>query len=247
MADHPDTQRPARLPEHGALSLLHLLPWLWIPAVLRALRPALQPAANPPTLLVLRVFQRDAEAEALFDQVIERWRFTGNTVLIAGTDLVSRTLDPDDLFAFVNGQLAGRFITAPPQIAARYAEFDMQPDPDGRYRVNEFYCADATWQDALRTLVAQSDVVLMDLRGFSAANLGCRFELGVLAQAAQLRRIVLLHDARTDRQTAAADLAAAPSDRFAWVDAGGLDGAKARAVFEALFGAPKVDRTCGLK
>jgi hypothetical protein len=49
----------------------------------------------------------------MFDRVIERWRLTGNTVLIAGTDLISRTLDPDDLFTFLNGRLGERFIASP--------------------------------------------------------------------------------------------------------------------------------------
>ena len=63
---------------------------------------------RPPTLLVLRVFQRDAQVQALFDDVVERWRLTGNTVLIAGTDLVERTLDAGDLFTFVDGRLGER-------------------------------------------------------------------------------------------------------------------------------------------
>jgi hypothetical protein len=52
-----------------------LLPLLWIPpAVLMAGRSAR--AARPPTLLVLRVFQHDAQVQDLFDHVIERWRAT---------------------------------------------------------------------------------------------------------------------------------------------------------------------------
>jgi hypothetical protein len=89
----------------GAASLTQLLPWLWIPLAAVALRGWLAPPGSPPTLLVLRVFQQDARVQALFDRVVERWRLSGNTVLIAGTDLVSRTLDPDDLFTFINGRL----------------------------------------------------------------------------------------------------------------------------------------------
>jgi hypothetical protein len=175
--------------------------------------------------------------EALFDRVVERWRLTGNTVLIAGTDLISRTLDPDDLFAFLNGQLAGRFIASEEEIPRRLAELDMKPDPDGRYRVNECYCFDSTWQAALRALVEASDVVLMDLRGFKPENRGCRFELRVLAAEPHLRRVVLLHDAGTAREAAEADLAGMPSQRFVWLEAGHLDGAKTGEVLAALFGA----------
>jgi hypothetical protein len=193
------------------------------------------PENPPPTLLVLRVFQKDVQVETLFDRVIERWRHTGNTVLIAGTDLISRTLDPDDLFAFINRQLAGRFIASEAEIPQRIAEFDLRPDPDGRYRVNECYCFDTTWQGALRALVQASDVVLMDLRGFKPENRGCRFELGVLADAPDVRKVVLLYDVHTARDAAESDIAAAPSGRFVWLEAGKMDSVKARQALSALF------------
>jgi hypothetical protein len=114
-----------------------------------------------PTLLVLRVFQRDKEVQSLFDHVVERWRLSGNTVMIAGTDLADRTLDADDIFQFLDRRLAERFIVSPADVARRVAAFDMAADMDGRYRVNECYCHDTTWQDALAALLRQSDVVLM--------------------------------------------------------------------------------------
>lgn len=227
----------------GLAGLTQLLPWLWIPLAWRVLPGWLAPSGQPPTLLVLRVFQRDAQVEILFDRVVERWRLSGNTLLIAGTDLISRTLDPDDLFAFLNGQLAGRFIASADEIPRRVAELDLRPDPDGRYRVNEFYCFDTTWQPALRALVESSDVVLMDLRGFKPENQGCRFELRVLAAAPHLRQVVLLHDADTARDAAEADLAGATAARFVWLDAGHLDGAKASEVLAALFGTAADDES----
>ena len=63
---------------------------------------------------------------------------------------------------------------------ARVAALDVAADADGRYRVNECDCHDTTWQAAL---VARSDLVLMDLRGFQARNAGCAHELAVLARA----------------------------------------------------------------
>ncbi len=220
----------------GVAGLTQLLPWLWIPVAWLVLPKWLMPNNPPPTLLVLRVFQKDAQVEALFDRVIERWRHTGNTVLIAGTDLISRTLDPDDLFAFINRQLAGRFIASEAEIPQRIAGFDLRPDPDGRYRINECYCFDATWQAALRALVEKSDVVLMDLRGFKPENRGCRFELGVLAEAPDVRKVVLLYDAHTAKDAAESDIAAAPPGRFVWLEAGKMDYAKAGQVLAALFG-----------
>lgn len=201
----------------GLIALTQLLPWLWIPLVGWALRGWLAPRTPPATLLVLRVFQQDATVQALFDRVVERWRLTGNTVLIAGTDLLSRTLDPDDLFTFLDGRLATRFIGNEAEVAERLRSFDLAPDPDGRYRVNECYCFDSTWKAALAALLRQTDVVLMDLRGFHAGKLGCRHELRVLSEAAHLQRVVLLHDGSTEQAVAESDVAGAPAGRFVWV------------------------------
>ncbi len=227
----------------GLAGLTQLLPWLWIPVAAIALRSRLVAPGDPATLLVLRVFQQDAKVEALFDRVVERWRLTGNTVLIAGTDLVSRTLDPDDLFTFLNGRLSERFIANETEVAARVAAFDLAPDPDGRYRVNECYCFDTTWQAALAALVRKADVVLMDLRGFRAENHGCRHELRVLADAAHLHRVVLLHDAATAREVAEAEIAGAHPGHFVWVEAQSLGGGRAGDVLAALFGAREASGT----
>ena len=221
----------------GWIALTQFIPWLWIPLVAWALRGWLMPRGAPPTLLVLRVFQQDAGVQTLFDRVVERWRLSGNTVLIAGTDLLSRTIDPDDVFTFLNGRLAERFVANETQVAERLRDFDLAPDPDGRYRVNECYCFDSTWQQALAALVAQADVVLMDLRGFQARNQGCRHELGVLATAPRLQRVVLLFDASTDRSTALADLAGAPAGRVVWVEAGQLEQKRVAQIVGALLGA----------
>jgi len=221
----------------GPEALIQILAWLWIPLGWGGLKRWLAPRESSPTLLVLRVFQRDAQVEQLFDRVIERWRLTGNTLLIAGTDLLSRTLDPDELFAYFNGRLAERFVASKEQVSARVAGLDMAPDPDGRYRVNECYCFDATWRSVLAALVHKADVALMDLRGFGhkAKNLGCIHELGVLAKAPHLQRVVLLYDQHTKRPEAEAAMAGAPAGRFEWLDAGRMYQAMAGRVLAALF------------
>jgi len=132
-------------------ALLYFLPLAWIPLAGWLLRMGTerQPGGRPPTLLVLRVFQQDANVQDLFDRVIERWRLTGNTVLIAGTDLVDRTIDAEDIFTFLDGRLVERFIRHPEEIGQRLGAFEWQPDVEGRYRVNECYCHDSTWQQTL--------------------------------------------------------------------------------------------------
>ena len=219
----------------GAGGIVMLLPLAWIPLGAFVFARLLPPAPNPPTLLVLRVFQHDAQVQALYDHVVERWRLTGNTVLIAGTDLAVRTTDADDVFTYLDGGLPRRFINRAADVPTRLAAFDLERDLDGRFRINECYCHDTTWQDALRALVDASHVVLMDLRGFQAHNAGCRVELAALARARALARVVVLTDAQTDRATAHADAAAAPPGRFVWLDASRIDAAQRRRTLAALF------------
>ncbi|MEP6873615.1 MAG: hypothetical protein ABI887_04570 [Burkholderiales bacterium] len=212
-----------------------LLPLAWIPLVIRFNARWRHRAGRAPTLLVLRVFQRDAQIQSLFDHVVERWRLSGNTVLIAGTDLVDRTLDADDILTFLDGALSRRFIQTSADVVPRLAAFDLGPDADGRFRVNECYCHDTSWQDALNALVQRSDVVLMDLRSFQAHNAGCRYELGTLARAPRLARVVVLTDSQTDRTVAQASIAGAPAGRFLWIDTSTIDAAKRHEVLASLF------------
>lgn len=225
-----------------------LLPLLWIPLALfvAARRQAQQPP-KPPTLLVLRVFQQDAHVGALFEDVVERWRAVGNTVLIAGADLVADTLDAADLFDFLDGRLACRFVHSTTELPPRLAAFDWTPDSEGRFRVNECYCHDSAWQHALLALAQRADAVLMDLRGLQARNAGCRFELGAIARAPHVQRVVVLTDASTDLATAQADVASAnagaavtAAGRFHWIDlpTAATRRSAARRVIDALAGAP---------
>jgi hypothetical protein len=221
--------------DRGFAAVAMFLPLLWIPLVFTIGQRLRAEPGRPPTLLVLRVFQRDAQVQDLFDHVVERWRLSGNTMLIAGTDLADRTLDADDIYTFLDGRLAARFIQTPADVAPRLAAFDMARDADGRFRVNECCCNDTTWQQTLNALVARSDVVLMDLRSFQVHNAGCRYELGALAGAPRLARVVVLTDGDTDRAAAHGATAGAPAERFVWLDTSVIDAGKRREVLASLF------------
>jgi hypothetical protein len=200
-------------------ALVDFLPMLWIPLGAWVMRRRAEQGrpGRPPTLLVLRVFQQDANVQNLFDRVIDRWRLTGNTVLIAGTDVLSHTIDPDDIFTFLDGKLGERFIRRPEDVVRRLGAFELRPDAEGRYRVNECYCHDTTWQLALAELLRSSDVVLMDLRNFVAANKGCLYELETLSNVPGLKRVVVLVNDRTEIAAAQAATASAPAGRFVWL------------------------------
>ncbi len=161
----------------------------------------LWPAAVPPApsrLLLLRVFGHDARTETLFDRVAQRWRFLGPVQLIGGTDLAGRTLDPGDMLSFLGGRLDERYVSKVEAAAHRVSALDFAPDPDGRYRVNDVYCRDHTWQTAIGLLIDASDAVLMDVRSLSPSNLGCVFELEQLLLRQPPDRIVLIVDHTTD-------------------------------------------------
>jgi hypothetical protein len=149
-------------------------------------------------LLLLRVFGYQSRTESLFDRVAQAWRFHGPVQLIAGVDLAMRTVDPGDLLALLNGRLAELYVRAPQDVPQRLDRLDLQPDPDGRFRINEVYCHDSTWKPALEALLDATDTVLMDLRSFSANNSGCIFELEQLVRRLASADIVLVCDKTTD-------------------------------------------------
>ena len=164
-------------------------------AVLRGFPSA---AAEPKRLLLLRVFGYQARTESLFDRVAQAWRFHGPVQLIAGVDLAMRTADPGDLLALLNGRLADLYVRAPEDVHDRLARLDLHTDPDGRFRINEVYCHENTWKPTLEALLDASDIVLMDLRSFSASNAGCVFELQQLVRRLDSDDIVFVCDKTTD-------------------------------------------------
>ena len=151
-----------------------------------------------PALLVLRSFSIGSDSERLFDVVGRHWRRVGSIQMIAGIDLVSRTVDPHEFLDFTSGKLSRRFIESPAAMEQRMRERDTRPDRDLRFRVNDFFCYDDTWKMVLSRLVDESDAVLMDLRGFSRQNAGCVFELHELVRLVPLEQVVFIVDQRTD-------------------------------------------------
>jgi hypothetical protein len=174
--------------------------WLFMPLLARALRwAAAHPGRPAPRLLlVLRVFGDSARSQALFDRVVSRWRWFGPVATIVAPDIVARTVDPGDFLRFATGDLAADFVTTAEDLQRRLATLDRDPDPDGRFRINEFCCRDSSWQATVVSLIGLADVVLMDLRGFGPQRAGCAFELGQLQQR-RASQVVLLVDAGSDR------------------------------------------------
>ena len=151
------------------------------------------------SLLLLRVFGFDKRSERLLDELGHKWRYAGPINLISAPDLATGYVEPHEFLDYLAGRLSRGFVKDEENLEARMARLDKLPDPDGRYRVNDFLCHADTWQPTMRRLADDSDVVLMDLRSFSQGNRGCAYELRVLLDAVPVGRIVLLIDATTDR------------------------------------------------
>jgi hypothetical protein len=153
-----------------------------------------------PRLLLLRVFSLGRRSERLFDALAKSWRHVGSIRLIAGPDLATTTVEPHEFLDFLGGKLARRFIDGPKALDLRISEADLEPDRDGRFRVNDFFCHDDTWRMVLSRLVSESDAVLMDLRGFSPQNRGVAFEINEVVNVVPLERVVFVVDDTTDER-----------------------------------------------
>jgi hypothetical protein len=153
----------------------------------------------PKQLLLLRVFALGRRSGPLFDVMRKAWLRGGAIAMIAGPDLVTSAVEPHEFLGFLSGKLGRTFVGDDADLTRRVAAMDSQPDPDGQYRVAEFFCRADTWQATMRRLVGNCDAVLMDLRSFSTSNHGCVYELGRLLDAIDLGRVIFVTDKTTDR------------------------------------------------
>jgi hypothetical protein len=156
------------------------------------------PPPAPRTLLLLRVFGFDRRTQRLLEDLGQRWRYLGPIHLIGGSDLAYATLEPHEFFEFLNGRLSRAFIKSEEDLESRLAEDTATPDPDGLFRVDDFFCHEDSWRMTVSRLAREAAAVLMDLRGFTPANRGCIFEIEELVAAVPVDRIVLLVDPSTD-------------------------------------------------
>jgi hypothetical protein len=150
------------------------------------------------TLLLLRVFGFSRRTQRLLEDLGRRWRYLGPIRLIGGPDVAFATIEPYEFFEFLNGRLTRAFVKGQNDLDERMRKSAAVPDPDGLFRVDDFFCHDDTWGTTAVHLARKADAVLMDLRGFTPKNRGCIFEIEQLIAFIPLRRVVLLVDDSTD-------------------------------------------------
>jgi hypothetical protein len=158
-------------------------------------------------LLMLRVFKPSSRSVAFTDRVLARWRFAGPTWMIAGPDLAGGHLEPDEFFAFLRGSLREHFIVGAGEIPARVQSLAGDRDPDGRCRVHELFCSNATWRATVLALMERAGVVLLDMREYHPGRLGTRFELEAVLQRVPLSRLIVLVAADDDPAPVRAEIA----------------------------------------
>lgn len=156
-------------------------------------------AATPParSLLLLRVFKLGARSERLFDCLRRHWLHEGPVRMIAGPDLVTTTVEPHEFLDFVGGRLDRRFVQDDADRERRLAQMRHGTDPDGRHRIEAFFCRADTWRGTMQRLAQEGDAVLMDLRTFAPGNEGCLYEIGQLLDLVDLRRVLFVVDGAT--------------------------------------------------
>jgi hypothetical protein len=162
---------------------------------------------SAPILLLLRVFMRGSRIERFADRVVGRWRLIGPVSVISAPDIVTRTVGPADVLRLVSGRANEKFVDSQSDLERKLLNLDLRADPDGRYRVNEFWCRDNSWQAAVVRLMDRCDVIVVDVRGLAIQHTGIGFELEQLAARLPAERIVLVVDKHTDRRLIATAMA----------------------------------------
>ena len=150
--------------------------------------------ATPPVrLLFLWVFGDGMRINSLLLGIGAVWRCIGPLQFLQGGGMIGMGAD-------ALRHLAGRALVADdvPAVDARIASFAWLPDPRWcMYATNTLLCGDRSWRHALDVLL-ETDLVLMDLCGFSSANAGCVYEIGCIAERIDVSRAVFLVDTSTD-------------------------------------------------
>jgi hypothetical protein len=149
-------------------------------------------------LVLLRVFGRSRRQRRLMNALDSTWRHVGRIDLPAGLDLALPTLSALALQDFLLSKIDRLFIADAAEAERRLATLSSQRAIDGRYPVNEVYCAGKAWQQIVELLLVDVTCVLIDLRGFTLQNEGAAYEFAVVVTRVPLDSLVVLVDKQTD-------------------------------------------------
>jgi hypothetical protein len=161
------------------------------------------PARKPPRLLWLRFHPLPASIEPVREALNKSWRYGGNVIMLADVELAPSSEQRSGFLSFLVRELDSAFITEIPALGSVLDELDKdagepdEPDKDGRFRELDLFCSSQVWPDAFDQISARCNVVLIDLRGFAAANSGCRLRLDQVLSSMPPEHAVLMIDGAT--------------------------------------------------
>ncbi len=230
-------------PSAGMSPIVAALPLVWLGVTAGAYAWALGPRGAPaaaPQLLILRVFAQKSRQHRLLDRMEQRWRYLGPVHQIGGPDLVALNVDLHECTMFLAGRLHELFLPEATSAGQLRSRLRLLADREGRFRVNEVFCFDTAWRASVAQLMHLSEVIVLDLRGFTHQREGTGYEVGLLAQGGLLARVIAVRDAATKGSEVEALVRAAGADpkQLAWID----EGAGVDALFERLLAVAASDR-----
>ena len=97
--------------------------------------------------------------------------------------------------------ISRRFLRESGQAVARVERVERaRLSVESDYPGAALFCFDDVWKPAVHRMLQIADVVLMDLRGFSAERQGCAYEIRALIDEYSVDRVLFLVDEKTPRE-----------------------------------------------
>jgi uncharacterized membrane protein len=127
------------------------------------------------------------------------WQFVGDVRLLRGPGfLISDVMD-------LIRPSSWTVLTTPDQVRTSLGAEHLpvragMTDTWRTFPARSILCHDSVWQGALDLMLADSDAILMDLRGFSRDNEGCVREIDALFDRVSVQRLIFVSDETVNRR-----------------------------------------------
>ena len=145
-------------------------------------------------LLALRVFDSPYLDEFL--DLSDLWRWMGPIQRLHGPD--TATADVHMVTSYLTGRVRTHVVDTIAKLEQAIHTLRRAPDLAMRYPINSLQCSEDVWREAVRILVDESAVVVVDLSNLSAENRAVAWEVGLLANRMPFSHTVLLIHDSTD-------------------------------------------------
>jgi hypothetical protein len=168
--------------------------------------------ARPLSIAYLRLFENQARTGTFIQGA---WREFGHVHFLRSAASVTPA---EFRHAKSTGNLGGLFLTSREQFLAELAKPPLAPgdghrqvftniaprpirvrDRYGGYLPTGYLCHGTIWKLAVDELLRHADLVVLDLSGFTARNLGTKYELQRVIDSFPVERVIFLADAYSDR------------------------------------------------